>query len=126
MKPGSESGTNLDFVRAHLDLTRRYADAIDRGDLRTAESLGIKLNRGTIEFSRLVSQLDGKIKGEPRREIEEALKEVRSTQDRLIGWLEPARARLEELLLEIRRGRQLVNGYRSGRMAQATRLEIVG
>lgn len=124
MPPGANEAGRIEFIFAQLELTRRYAAEIERGDYQTAQILGRQLDRGARELSMIMVNFDREVDIETMARISSALGEMKDIQERLLGWLEPTRDRIGELLSELHRGRTLIAGYRSGRTAGAKMLEM--
>jgi hypothetical protein len=72
----------------------------------------------------IMANFDREVDIETMAKISSALREMKEIQERLLGWLEPTRDRIGELLSELHRGRTLISGYRSGRTAGARMLEM--
>lgn len=115
MPPGANEAGKLDFVFAQLELTRRYAIEIERGEYQRAQVLGKQLDRSSRELSLMLINFENEVDFETMSKISSALSEMKSIQERLLGWLEPTRDRVGELLNELHRGRTLIAGYRSGK-----------
>ncbi len=124
MPPGANEAEKLDFIYAQLELTRRYATEIEHGDYQNAQVLGRQLDRGARELSMIMANFENEVDFETMSKISRSLKEMQDIQERLLGWLEPTRDRVGELLRELHRGRALITGYRSGRMAGTRMLEM--
>lgn len=122
--PQGKTPGRLAFVRSQLDLTRRYAAAIERGDFRSAKSFGLQLARGGSELAAAMKEARQRRDSPESAEIRAATAEIAATQASLLESLEPARNRLSDLLREIRKGRQLLAGYRSGRAAHTKLFEM--
>jgi len=121
MPPGANEAGKIEFIFAHLELTRRYAAEIERGDYSTAQTLGRRLDRGARELSMIMANFDREVDFETMSKISSALQEMKEIQERLLGWLEPTRDRIGELLTELNRGRTLISGYRSRRVSAPQR-----
>ncbi len=124
MPPGANEAGKLDFIFAQLDLTRRYATEIERGEYQNAKALGNQLDRGSRELAMIMANFDKEVDFDTMTKISAALKEMKDVQERLLGWLEPTRDRIGELLMELHRGRTLITNYRSGRTASARMFEM--
>ncbi len=124
MPPGANEAGKVEFIFAQLELTRRYAAEIERGDYQTAQTLGRKLDRGSRELSMLMVNFEREVDSDTMSRIGSALKEMKEIQERLLGLLEPTKKQIGELLAELQRGRTLISGYRSGRASPARLLEM--
>ena len=127
MSKGDGDGA-LDFVRRQFEILRRQCNAIEHGDLVTARTAGNQLKRSTPALMRLVRRkrgAQGTADGEAET-IEGIVAEMKGLVEKATTRLVSSRDNMAQLLLEFRRGRQVLAHYHSGRKAESRLFDIRG
>lgn len=122
-----QSGT-VGFIHQQLDIFRRQSKAIERGDLTQAKTAGDQLRRSMSGLVQVVhlSRNGGSFSPAEKDDIELMLAEIKSLQETSIKRIESRRDDLAELLVEFRKGRQLLTRYRSPRRSGGKFFDITG
>jgi len=119
-----ESDSLLFFVRQQRALMQIQSDSIESGDYPTAISAGVKMNAAKREWSRMLAALKaGELEPAVESEVRSTIRDLLRAQTRLLDFLEPARDQMAAKITEVRRGRQLLNGYRTTRRVRKLHFE---
>jgi len=118
----------VEFVRRQLEIFRAQAEAIARGDLIVARTTSDQLRRslpGLVQIVEL-SRNGGGFNNAEKEIISQTIAEIKFLHASANSCLTSKRDKLDDLLCEFRRGRQLINGYRSGAPSGGKLFEMIG
>jgi len=117
----------LEFIQAQKTLMNQQAAAIESGNYDAAISAGVKLNAAKKQWANLAAMLkSSEWDARTTEQIRASLDEMIALHNRLLEKLQPERKRLNSAIEGVRRGRQLVNSYRSRPRRSQRFFEIEG
>ncbi|MCF7809426.1 hypothetical protein K9N50_00405 [bacterium] len=122
------SNSYIDFLNLQLDLFRRNADAINKGDLITAKTTADQLKRSVKALAEIINNYrckDVSYDGD-KQTVEQMVSEMKFLHNSALAKLNTKKNQLAELLSEFRRGKNLLTGYRSGRKTDNRLFDMAG
>ena len=123
-----ETTSNVDFIRRLLQIFHAQLDAITRGDLIAARTASEQLRYslpGLVQVVKL-SRKGSESSAEEQDHIERMIREIKNLHANANESIQTKRNSLASLLIEFRRGRQLINGYKSGTRSGGKLFEMIG
>lgn len=118
----------VEFVRRQVEIFRTQSEAITRGDLVAARTASEQLRRSLPGLAQIVElcRNGGGFNDTEKETIKQAVAEIKSLHAAANNCITAKRDSLGALLREFRRGRQLINGYKSGAPSGGKLFEMIG
>lgn len=103
----------LAFVQIQRELMQLQMAEIEAGDYPAAISTGVKLNAAKGEWAIIIEAVKAGAWDETTRAtVRSTVNEMLTTHEHLMSILEPARDKVADMITDVKRGRQLLTGYR--------------